>query len=105
VLAENGQVAVDKALGDAGDGSTAGPFDVILMDIQMPVMDGYEATNRIRQAGYRGPIIALTAHAMKEDQQRCLEAGCDAYLSKPIDRTRLLTTVAQFLEARQTAQR
>jgi PAS domain S-box-containing protein len=100
-VAENGQVAVERVLGCFEDGKTVGGFDVILMDIQMPVMDGYEATKRIRQAGYRGPILALTAHAMKEDQQRCLEAGCDAYLSKPIDRATLLATVAQFIASEQ----
>ena len=95
-VAENGQIAHDLALTARAEGK---PYDVILMDMQMPIMDGYDAAAKLREAGYEGPIIALTAHAMSTDRDGCLNAGCDDYTPKPIDRKRLISVVAKYASA------
>jgi CheY-like chemotaxis protein len=94
-VAENGREALQSALAADAAGE---PYHVVLMDMQMPVMDGYEATRGLRASGYARPILALTAHAMAGEREKCLAAGCDDYATKPIDRARLLELVRAHLE-------
>ncbi|MFG0293397.1 MAG: PAS domain-containing protein [Phycisphaerales bacterium JB050] len=93
-LADNGLIALDK-FRKAKEAGT--PYDLVLTDIQMPEMDGLEFTQTLRADGITTPIIAVTAHAMPEDQARCLEAGCSDYTTKPIDKQHLLETCATWL--------
>jgi PAS domain S-box-containing protein len=88
ITAENGIVAIEKCLSSHPD--------LILMDLQMPVMDGHSATVELRAKGFTNPIFAVTAHAMKNDRDRALAEGFTAYLTKPIDRQRLIMTIAEF---------
>jgi len=88
-IAEDGNQAVQKALVRA--------FDLILMDMQMPRMNGYEATATLREKGLTTPIVALTASALDGDDKKCIEAGCDDYLSKPINRQELLEIVSKYM--------
>ena len=90
--AENGKVGVEKA--------TAQSYDVILMDVNMPVMDGFTATQTLRRQGLEAPIIALTANAMAGFEQECLDAGYSGYCSKPIDLDRLMKRMADLLGGR-----
>ena len=91
-LAENGQIAVETALAAKEAGN---PFDVVLMDTQMPVMDGYDAIALLRNEGYTDPIIAMSPHTLGQDRQKCFDVGCDDYLSKPMDRGTLVATIAK----------
>ncbi len=90
-LADNGEVGVEKV--------RTGRYDLVLLDMQMPVLDGYGAARQIREAGFDVPIIALTAHAMSGDREKCLAAGCNDYLSKPIEIDALLDIVRRWLTA------
>ncbi len=92
-IAENGEVAVEKFKADR--------YDLVLMDIQMPVLDGYSATAQIRAYEHqhhreRTPILALTAYALKEERKKCLKVGCDAHLTKPIKKDKLLAVINEY---------
>jgi signal transduction histidine kinase/ActR/RegA family two-component response regulator len=91
VLCENGKDAAEQALAARDQGT---PMDLILMDMQMPVLDGYSATKLLREKGYTGRIVALTAHAMQGDRQQCIDAGCDDYATKPISREKLAKLIS-----------
>ena len=94
ISAENGEEAVEKYGTE--------PFDLILMDVQMPKMDGFDATKHIREqetnTGKHIPIIAMTAHAMKGDKEKCLDAGMDYYITKPVDSQELISLIKKIIE-------
>ncbi len=89
-IVENGREAVEKA-------EQSAPFDVVLMDMQMPEMDGYQAARKLRRRRYRLPILALTAHAMAADRKKSIDAGCDDHISKPVKRAELIEAILRNL--------
>jgi PAS domain S-box-containing protein len=93
IFAEDGQEATEIVESTLKQGS---PLSLVLMDMQMPGMDGYRAASRLRELGFGKPIIALTADAMQGDMDRCIASGCNAYLSKPIDAHELIRVVSEY---------
>ena len=90
LLEANGYATLKTAHGiEAIELARAHHPDLILMDIQMPILDGHQATRQLRDSGYIGPIVATTAHAMNEEKAKAFDAGCDDYLVKPIEKLRL----------------
>ena len=94
ILAENGQEGLDAAQNQFPD--------LILMDMSLPVMDGWEATRRLKDAPATAkiPVVALTAHALSDDRERAVRAGCDAYETKPVELPQLLATIERLLQER-----
>jgi PAS domain S-box-containing protein len=93
-LAANGRVAIDRILESHVNGNK---IDLVLMDMQMPVLDGYAASAELRRRGQTVPIIAITAHAMDGDRAKCIDAGCTDYLAKPIDLPKLIAAIESHL--------
>jgi len=95
-IVEDGQQAIEQVRKEA--------FDIIFMDMQMPVVNGYDATQQIKAMGIRTPVIAVTAHAMKGDEQKCFDAGCDDYIAKPIDRKKMEQIISEHLSKKAESQ-
>ena len=89
VIAQNGREAVDKVASDS--------FALILMDMEMPNLNGFEATRALRNKGCQTPVFALTANAMTDDEHKCIEAGCDGYLAKPCEPRAVVAEVQKFI--------
>lgn len=91
ILAENGQQGMEMAAAQSPD--------LILMDMSLPVLDGWEATRRLKESAATAgiPVVALTAHALSDDREKAVEAGCDAYETKPVELPRLIETIEQLL--------
>jgi len=105
VLTEDGVMALDGLMGPASKRTgpdAVAPFDLVLMDMQMPRVDGYTAVQQLRAAGFKTPIIAVTAHTLTGDREKCIRAGCDDYVPKPINPDMLLQK-CQTLMARAAA--
>ena len=94
VFAENGQQAIDRF-----EESGVDKFDVVLMDVQMPILDGYEATRRILKFAPELPVIGVTAHALKEELDKCLAAGMVGYVTKPLEIKELIATIRQHVDS------
>ena len=94
-IASDGREAVDMVEQSSGD-----EFDLVFMDIQMPILNGHEAVRELRKMGFEMPIVALTAAAMKGEKKACIDAGCDDYLTKPIDSEVLINTARRLIEAK-----
>ncbi len=95
-IVEDGQQAIEQVRKEA--------FDIIFMDMQMPVVNGYDATQQIKAMGIRTPVIAVTAHAMKGDEQKCIDVGCDDYIAKPIDRKKMEQIISEHLSKKTESQ-
>ena len=93
-IVDNGRKAVDAALASMADGN---PFRIVLMDMQMPIQDGYSATSELRARGWTRPILALTANVMQGDRQKCTDAGCNDFATKPINRTELIEQIQALI--------
>ncbi|MBL8875339.1 MAG: response regulator [Phycisphaerae bacterium] len=102
VTVSNGHLAIEQCFAQLNAGT---PFDLILMDMQMPVKDGYETTREIRAAGYTLPIVALTANVLTEQRRRAIESGCDDMIEKPIERQRFLSVCREWIMAGAEKQR
>lgn len=100
-IVDNRRLAIEKlCVGDSVDDAIClpPPVNIIFMDMQIPEMDGYQATQILTSKGFFGPILALTAHAMEADQFKCLEVGCDAWRTKPIEKSELIRACQQWHE-------